>query len=61
MNKESKMINEGLEMARCAQANLINLGALLPLFKDQILFKIVELQIQQTIDALDPKPPEIQG
>lgn len=46
-------LSEGLEMARCAQANLENLSNSIPNLKMFPMFKVVKLQIEQTIEALE--------
>lgn len=55
MKSTEERLSEGLEMARCAQANLENLATAIQLINKHPYFKIVELQIQQTIDALEGK------
>jgi hypothetical protein len=44
---------EGLEMARCAEANLRNLVESVPGLAMLPMYKVVKLQIEQTIEALE--------
>jgi hypothetical protein len=47
-----KKLEEGLAMARCTQANIENLSKAVPGLLNVPMFKIVQLQISQTIKAL---------
>lgn len=49
---DKKKLEEGLAMARCTQTNLANLSKAVPGLSTVPMFKIVELQISQTIKAL---------
>lgn len=51
-------IKEGLEMARCAQANLENAYAMNPHLRSHPMMQVVDIQIRQTIEALEDNPPK---
>jgi hypothetical protein len=63
MKTEKERNAEGLELVRCAQANLENLGLLMPIVKSNPMYKIVEIQLKQAEEALQkefvPKVPEV--
>lgn len=51
--QEESVILSALEMARCVDVNLDNMGAMTPMLNMHPMFKVVKLQILECIELLE--------
>jgi hypothetical protein len=52
MRTETEEPTDALEMIRCAQANLENLGGVAPFIRKAVMFSVVQMQLKDAEAAL---------